>query len=129
MLVFSFLCTLRKEPPNPTKALYMTKTGIINVLAITRVITKNLKGLIADTSMASICSVTFIDPSSAPNRELTLPAQINAVIDGANALMIAIPIKEGSHDVAPKLANDGRECLVKTMPVIKPVTVIKKRDL
>jgi hypothetical protein len=79
--------------------------------------------------MASICSVTFIDPSSAPNRELTLPAQINDVINGANALMIAIPIKEGSHEVAPKLANDGRECLVKTMPVIKPLTVIKNSDL
>jgi len=128
MLVFSFACTLRNDPPKPTNALYITNTGTIKVLAITRVTTKNLKGLIAETSIASICSVTFIEPSSAPNLELTLPAQINDVISGAKAFIIAMPIKDGNHEVAPKLANAGRECLVKTIPVIKPVSEIKKSE-
>ena len=93
--------------------MYSTRTGIIKVVAITRVTTKNLKGLVAETSMASICSVTFIEPNSAPIFEPTFPAAINAVIKGARARMIAIEINDGSHDVAPKLVKEGRDCFVK----------------
>ena len=63
----------------------------------------------AETSIASICSVTFIEPNSAPSCEPTLPAQISAVIKGANAFIIAIPIIDGSQEVAPKSAKAGRE--------------------
>ena len=42
--------------------------------------------MVADTSIASICSVTFIDPSSAAIFDPTFPAQIRAVTSGANAL-------------------------------------------
>jgi hypothetical protein len=48
---------------------------------------------------------------------------------GANALMMAIPIREGSHDVAPKLASDGLDCFVKTIPVINAVSVMSEKDL
>ena len=34
-----------------------------------------------------------------------------AVTKGPKALTIAIPIKEGSHDAAPKLSSEGRDCL------------------
>ena len=98
------------------------------VVAKTRVTTKYLKGLIADTSIASICSVTFIEPSSAPMLEPTFPAQISAVTNGPNALIIAIPIKEGSQDVAPKSSNEGRDCFVKTIPTINPVSEINAND-
>ena len=99
------------------------------MVASTRVTTKNLKGLIAETSIASICSVTFIEPSSAPICEPTFPAQINDVIKGANAFTMAIPVNEGNHEVAPKSANAGREWSVKTMPVMKAVRVINESDL
>jgi hypothetical protein len=103
--------------------------GIEMVVAVTRVTTRYLKGLIADTSMASICSVTFIDPSSAPIPDPTLPAQIIAVTSGPNALIIAMPIREGSQEVAPKSSSEGRDCLVKTTPVMNPVSVINESDL
>jgi hypothetical protein len=91
------------------------------VVAITLVTTRYLKGLIADTSMASICSVTFIDPSSAPILDPTLPALIKAVTNGARALMMAMDTNEGNHDVAPKSASEGLDCFVNTSPVINPV--------
>jgi hypothetical protein len=47
-----------------------------------RVTTKYLNGLVPETSIASICSVTRMDPSSAPIPEPMRPAQIKAVIIG-----------------------------------------------
>ncbi len=98
-------------------------------IAKTRLTTKNLNGFTADTSMASICSVTFIEPSSAPMLEPTFPAAISAVTNGANALMIAMATNEGSQELAPNSARDGRDCFVNTKPVTKPVKVIKGSDL
>src|SRR5579875_1159209 len=111
-----------------TKALYSISIGIIKVVASTRVTTKNLNGLTADTSMASICSVTFIEPNSAPMLEPTFPAQISDVTSGARARIMAIATSEGNHDVAPNSDKDGRDCLVNTTPVIKPVSVINASD-
>ena len=113
----------------PTNPEYRTRTGIINVVAITRVTTKYLKGLVADTSMASICSVTFIEPSSAPMLEPTLPAAMRAVTNGAKARIIAMEIREGNQELAPKVESDGRDCLVNTMPIINPVKETKGSDL
>src|SRR6476661_4103282 len=101
----------------------------MSVVANTRVTTKNLNGFVADTSIASICSVTFIEPNSAPILEPTLPAAINAVTSGANARMMAIATKDGNHDVAPNSASDGRDCLVNTKPVTKPVSEVRPSDL
>src|SRR5665213_3923909 len=102
--------------------------GMVIVVANTRVHTKNLKGLVPETSIASICSVTRMEPSSAPMLEPTLPDAINAVTNGASALIIAMDTSDGSHDVAPNSESDGRDCLVNIRPVIKPVTVINVND-
>src|SRR5438477_669013 len=106
----------------------MVKRGTIKVVASTRVTTKNLNGFTAETSIASICSVTFIEPSSAPICEPTLPAQINEVIKGASAFTMAMPVNDGNQEVAPKSAKAGLEWSVKTIPVIKAVKVINERD-
>src|SRR5438067_11746752 len=100
----------------PTNPVYNINIGIITEVAITRVTTRNLKGLVADTSMASICSVTFMEPNSAPILEPTFPAQISDVTNGANARIMAIEISEGSHEDAPKVCKEGRDCLVNTIP-------------
>src|SRR3954467_13715104 len=97
--------------------------GTITVHASTRVATKYLKGLIAETSIASICSVTFMEPNSAPMLEPTFPAHIKAVTREPSARTMAMEINEGSQDVAPNSASDGLDCFVKTIPVIKPVNV------
>src|SRR6478672_8003367 len=99
------------------------------MVASTRVTTRNLNGLTPDTSIASICSLTFIDPNSAPIFDPTFPAPINAVTSGANALMIAIATNEGNQEVAPNSASEGRDCFVKTSPVTNPVNVIRGSDL
>jgi len=80
-----------------------------NVVAITRVTTRNLNGFIAETSIASICSVTFIDPNSAPICDPILPAHISEVIKGASPLIMATPVIEGNQETAPKSASGGRE--------------------
>lgn len=82
----------------------------------------------AETSMASICSVTFIEPNSAPILDPTFPEQMREVTNEARALTIAIEINEGSQEVAPNSAKDGRDCFVNTMPVTKPVKLIKGSD-
>ena len=103
--------------------------GNIDVVANTRVTTKYLNGLMAETSIASICSVTFMEPSSAPMFDPTLPAAIKAVTKGAKARIMAIATNDGNHEVAPNSANEGRDCLVKTSPVIKPVSEMSGREL
>src|SRR6478735_8018840 len=103
--------------------------GIEILVAQTLVTTRYLKGSIAETSIASICSVTFIDPNSALILDPTLPAQISEVTNGPSARTIAIPINDGNHDTAPKFSKEGRDCLVKTIPIMKPVIVIRGSDL
>jgi len=73
----------------------MTKRGNIKVQANTLVTTKYLKGFVLYTSMASICSVTFIEPNSAPILDPIFPAQIKAVIIGPISRIIEIPTMEG----------------------------------
>src|SRR3546814_5933765 len=91
--------------------------GMPMVVANTRLTTKKLNGLVPDTYMASICSVTFMEPSSAPICEPTLPDAIKAVTSGASARMMAMDINAGNHEVAPNSASDGRDWLVNTIPV------------
>src|SRR5262245_16717497 len=102
----------------------MVSAGTINVVASVRVTTRYLYGSTAETSIASICSVTFIDPSSAPMLDPTLPAAISAVTSGASDRISAIAISDGNHEVAPNAASDGRDCFVNTTPVTNPVSVI-----
>src|SRR5690606_28894833 len=128
-LTFSLAVKLKKDPISPTKSVYMTKIGIMKVVANTRVTTRYLKGLVAETSMASICSVTFIEPSSAPMLDPTLPAAIRAVTKGPIALTMAMAMSAGSQEVAPNSAKDGRDWLVNTIPTINPVNEISGNEL
>src|SRR6516164_3499843 len=105
------------------------RMGSMQVVARTRLTTRNLNGLVPETSMASICSVTFMDPNSAPMLDPIFPAAIRAVIKGARARMTAMEISEGSQEVAPNSEREGRDCLVNTIPVMNPVSVIMASDL
>lgn len=103
--------------------------GNIRVMASTLETTRNLNGFVPDTSIASICSVTFMEPNSAPMLEPTLPAAIKEVTNGASALIIAMDIKDGNQELAPNSAREGLDCLVKTSPVINPVKDTNGSDL
>ncbi|MNT13631.1 hypothetical protein D3C72_1486070 [compost metagenome] len=105
-----------------------TKTGSIKVVAMIRVTTKYLKGLVPDTSIASICSVTRIEPSSAPIPEPILPAQIKAVIIGPISRIIEILTIDGIQETAPNSIRVGRDCKSKTNPIINPVTATRSKE-
>ena len=79
----------------------------INVAESTLVTTRYLNGLVPETCIASICSVTFIDASSAPIPDPTFPAKINAVITGPISRIIETATIAGSQDSAPNFANVG----------------------
>lgn len=83
--------------------------GTIIVDAMTLVTTRYLKGLVPETSIASICSVTRIDPSSAPIPDPIFPAQISAVITGVISLTNETETMEGSNETAPNSTNVGRD--------------------
>ena len=106
-----------------------TNTGTISVVASMRVTTRYLYGFIPETSMASICSVTFIEPNSAPIPDAILPAQIKAVITGAISLISDNATIPGNHDSAPNSARVGRDCNVSTRPIMKPVIPTSGSDL
>src|SRR6187551_2145150 len=93
-----------------------TKRGTISVVASTLVTTKYLYGLIAETSIASICSVTFIEPNSAPILDAIFPAQIKAITTGTISRTNESPTILGNQDSAPNLTNVGRDCIVSTNP-------------
>src|SRR6187399_64267 len=105
-----------------------TSTGNISVVAITLVTTKNLNGLVPETSIASICSVTFMDPNSAPMLEPILPAQIKAVITGPISRITEIATIEGNHDSAPNSSRVGLDCTVSTIPIMAAVIPTNGKD-
>ena len=97
--------------------------------ATTRVTTMYLNGSVPDTCMASICSVTRIDESSAPMPEPTLPAQMTAVMMGPISRTIDTATIAGSQDSAPNWASVGRDWMVRTSPMMNPVMPTRARDL
>ncbi len=107
----------------------MTNKGNIRVVAVIRVTIKNLKGLVPDTSMASICSVTRMEPNSAPIPEPIRPAHIKAVMIGPISLIIEILTIEGIQETAPNSCRVGLVCKVKTRPMIKFVMSTNNNDL
>ena len=76
------MLTPTNDPNKPTPSEKITNIGRINVAERTLVTTRYLNGLVSDTCIASICSVTFIEASSAPIPDPTFPAKINAVMTG-----------------------------------------------
>ncbi len=81
--------------------------GKTKVAASTRDTTKYEKGREAETSIASICSVTRMLPNSAPMFDPNFPAQIRPVISGPNDLTTACETSDGNQDTAPKEAKEG----------------------
>ena len=78
--------------------------------------------------MASICSVTLIEPNSAPKLEAIRPEQIKAVITGHNSLTMEIPTILGIQDTSPNSIRVGLVCNVSTKPMIKPVVATNRSD-
>ena len=80
-----------KPPIIATKSEKMVKIGSITIPAIYRGTARYLTGSSAIVSRASICSVTFIVPSSAAIAAPTRPATTIPVRTGPNSMITAFP--------------------------------------
>ncbi len=128
-VIDSNMFTAKKAPKILNASAKITKTGTTKVVAITLDATTKLKGRVPDTSMASICSVTVMAAISAAIPELNFPAQIRPVITGPNSRIIETAITPGNNVCAPKSERIGFICMVRTNPIIKPVTPTSAKDL
>ncbi len=88
-----------KAPKTAIVSAKITNKGSIIIDAKKRGIAKYLIGLIAIVSSASICSVTFIVPSSAAIDAPTLPAITIPVNTGPNSVMIALLVEAPKNDI------------------------------
>ena len=74
------------KPPNiPTKSAIAVISGSMNAVAIRRGVTSFCTGSVPSARMASICSVTFIEPSSLAIPDALRPATIKAVSTGPSS--------------------------------------------
>src|SRR5271166_4724348 len=134
------LMNLRKETgstkvsaiqPNTTaqKSAARVKSGSIRMQAAMRVKAKNLKGFTPEASMASICSVTFIDPNSAPIPAPTLPLTTRPVTIGPVSRRIEYTRAAGSMDLAPNRTRLLRLSRERTAPMAAPANATSGNDL
>src|SRR5438045_821566 len=93
----------------PQKVAAMVNSGSINVHATTRVAARYLYGSTAEASIASICCVTFMDPSSAPMPAPARPLTTNPVITGPLSLSIENTIRAGRNDLRSEERRVGKE--------------------
>src|SRR5204863_2616238 len=73
-------------PTSPTKSEMIVKKKSINTVEITLGVTNFFVGSVPKARMASICSVTTIDPISLAIPEEFLPATINPVKTGPSSV-------------------------------------------
>jgi hypothetical protein len=78
--------------------------------------------------MASICSVTFIEPSSAPMPAPTRPLTTNPVTIGPISWMIEYRMAAGSMDFAPKCSRLLRLSSARTVPTAAPARATRGSD-
>src|ERR1700722_5820260 len=112
----------------PDASAASVSNGSISRHAITRVDARNLYGFTAETSIASICSVTLMDPSSAPMPAPTRPLTMSAVMTGPLSLMSEKTMTAGSMAFAPKRVKLSRVCKESTMPVAAPARATSGND-
>ena len=86
--------------------------------------TKYLNGFVLKTSTAFICLGTPIKPNSVPIQ----PAQIKTIIIGLISLIMEILNIKSFQKKTSNFLSVGRDCNVKTKPIINPVTAINSRD-
>ena len=94
----------------------------MKTVAITRGVTSFLVGSVPRARMASICSVTFMEPSSLAMPEALRPATIRPVSTGPSSRTMESETSCPVSDRAPKRARELALCSASTMPVNMPVS-------
>jgi len=93
-----------------------------------RVATRSLLGSTAEAAIASIWSVTFIEPSSAPMPAPTRPLTTSAVMIGPLSRSTERMIRPGSADFAPNSISVSRVCSESTVPIAAPDSMTRGKD-
>ena len=83
-------------------------------VATMRGITSFFIGSVPSARIASICSVTTIEPSSDAMPEALRPEIISEVRTGPNSLIIESDTSVPVSAVAPKVASDEEDCRART---------------
>ncbi len=78
--------------------------------------------------MASICSVTFIEPSSDAIPEALRPEIISPVSTGPSSLTMESATRLPVMLTAPNCCSDVADCRARTQPVKKPVSTTIGRE-
>ena len=113
----------------PKKSDARVSKGSATMQARIRVAARYLSGSTPDASMASICSVTRMEPSSAPIPAPTRPLAIRPVMIGPVSLIREKTITAGNRDLAPNRLRLSRVCSDRTTPVAAPASATSGRDL
>src|SRR3990172_2123517 len=112
-----------KYPPRtPTRSAKTTSTGRTRVEATTRGTTRYLTGFVARVTSASICSVTFIVPSSAAIDAPTRPETMSPANTGPSSRVIESATTVPTKLVAWNRWNPDQLCRARTIPVKVAVT-------
>ena len=117
-------CSAAKPPSMPVRFITDVRIGSAITHATTRVTTRYLKESTATASRASICSVTFIAPSSAPMPAPMRPERSRPAVSGPVSRTSAMASPAGMSASAPKRASEARVCIESTTPIAKPLTAI-----
>src|ERR1700722_2187243 len=121
------LATIR-PPASPTRSEMMLRKNSMNTVAVTRGVTSFLMGSVPRARMASICSVTTIDPSSLAMPEEFRPATINPVSTGPSSRTMEVETSWPIRVMEPKRCSVFAVCSARTPPVKNPVSTTIGRD-
>ncbi len=101
----------------------MLRKNIMTTLAITRGVTSFLVGSTPMARMASICSVTFMEPSSLAIPLEFRPATSNPVSTGPSSRTMDRETSLPVRDREPNCCRVLEVCNASTAPVKKPVRI------
>src|SRR5512146_1471567 len=112
----------------PRRSAKTTRTGRTNVEATTRGTTRYFAGFVASVTSASICSVTFMVPSSAAMAAPTRPETMSPANTGPSSRVMERATTDPTKLVAWKRWNPDQLWRARTIPVNVAVTRTTGRE-
>ena len=117
-----------KPPVSPTRSEMMLRKNSMTTAANTRGVTSFLVGSTPIARIASICSVTFMEPSSLAMPLELRPATIKPVSTGPSSRTIESETSWPVSDSEPNCCRVLDVCSASTAPVKKPVSTTMGSD-
>ena len=118
-----------KAPPKvPTASEMMVRKKSVKMVAKRRGVTSFFSGSVPRARMASICSVTIMEPSSLAIPEALRPETMRLVSTGPSSLIIERLTSSPVIAVAPNCAREEADCSASTPPVKNPVRITMGRE-